>query len=195
LEYEVLQLTFSISFIVSEKYDPTRKEIGLKVSITGFSGFKGAKIRLTAFPSIDKTFSKTGAITFTAIGKPGTNVLEVVDTKTNRVLQQIGSVNSNIFTDGGTGQEITIKHKSRKAAIEFRKVERLKNELIRLDAAPKAKVFFGLNPENEQPIYTKKVDKKGSFEEEITGVISESHEIRVFTGQMTKICTIKPPEP
>jgi hypothetical protein len=192
---KVLQLTYSISFSVSEKHDPTRKEIGLKVSINGFGAFKGAKVRLSAFPTIDKTLSKGGSVTFTKIGKPGTNIIEVIDAKSNRVLQQIGSINSNIFLDGGTGQEIIIKHMKRNAEIVFKKVPKLKNEIVRLDAAPKEKVFFGLNPETGHPIYTKETDKKGNFKEEITGAISEKHEIRVFTGQMTKICTIKPPEP
>ncbi|NHJ47130.1 MAG: hypothetical protein FK733_05010 [Asgard group archaeon] len=188
-------MTCSISFSVSEKYDPTRKEIGLKVAINGFSKFKGARVRFSAFPNIEKTFSKTGSLTFTEIGKPGTNIIEVIDSKTNRVLQQIGSINSNIFIESGTGQEITIKHKTRKAEIETRKVAKIKNELIRLDTLPKIKIFFGLNPETQQPLYTKKVDKKGNFKEEITGAISDIHEIRVYAGQMVPICTIKPPMP
>lgn len=191
----MLQLTYSISFLVSEKHDPTRKEIGLRVSINGFNAFKGAKVRLSAFPTIDKTISKSGSITFAEIGKPGTNIIEVIDAKSNRVLQQIGSINSNIFLEGGTGQEIIIKHKKRTAELVIKKVPKLKNDIIRLDAAPKEKVFFGLNPETNQPIYTKGIDKKGNFSEEITGAISEKHEIRAFTGQMTKICSIKPPEP
>jgi hypothetical protein len=195
LDNEVLRLTYSISFLVSEKYDPTRKEIGLKVSITGFNKFKGAKIRFSAFPNIEKTFSKTGALSFTEIGKPGTNIIEVVDSKSNRVLQQIGSINSNIFLDGGKGQEVIIKHKTRVAHVETRNIGKIKNEPIRVEALPKIKVFFGLNPETEQPLYTKKADKKGNFKEEITGAISDIHEIRVFAGQMVPICTIKPPSP
>ena len=74
-------------------------------------------------------------------------------------------------------------------------VTKLKNEIIRLDASPKISLFFGMSPETNQPVYTKKTDKKGSFKEEITGVLSDKHEIRVFTGQMSKICSIKPPEP
>ena len=77
----------------------------------------------------------------------------------------------------------------------IKKVSKLKNEIIRLEASPKISLFFGLNPETDQPVYTKKTDKKGSFKEEITGVLSDKHEIRVLTGQMSKICSIKPPEP
>ncbi|NHJ85239.1 MAG: hypothetical protein FK734_07240 [Asgard group archaeon] len=187
-------MTYSISFLVTEKYDPTRKEIGLRVSISGFKQYKGAKIRFTAFPSQDAVFSKTGAITFTTIGTPTNNTLEVIETKTNRILQQIGSINSTIFSEGAKGQEIIITHNGKKANIEIKKVPKLKEEIIRLEASPKISLFFGLNPETSQPIYTKKTDKKGSFNEEITGPLEEKHEIRVFTGQMSKICSIKPPE-
>ncbi|MHA1212060.1 MAG: hypothetical protein ACTSSH_06330 [Candidatus Heimdallarchaeota archaeon] len=187
-------MSYKISFLVTEKYDPTRKELGLKVAISGFNKFKGAKVRMAAFPSIDKTFSKTGALSFTEIGKPANNVIEVLDSKTSRVLQQIGSLNSNIFIDSDKGQEIIVSHKNKKAHIEIKKVSALKNELIRLEASPKISVFFGIDPETSKNIYTKKTDKKGSFKEEITGAMSEKHEIRILTGQMVKICSIKPPE-
>ncbi|MGC9780163.1 MAG: hypothetical protein HZR80_13040 [Candidatus Heimdallarchaeota archaeon] len=188
-------MTYLLSFQVTEKYDPTRKEIGLKVSISGFKDFKSAKVKFAAFPPQDKTFSKTGALTFTAIGHPGNNTLEIVDPKKSKVLQLIGSLNGNIFIDGDKGQEIIITHKSKKAQIEFKKVAKLKLEIIRLDASPKISLFFGLNPETNQQIYTKKTDKKGSFKEEITGIMSDKHEVKVLTGQMSKICSIKPPEP
>ena len=103
-------------------------------------------------------------------------------------------MNGNIFSEGGIGQEIKITHKIKTAEIAFNKVPKIKNEVIRLDASPKIPVFFGIEPDTKQPIYTKRVDSKGSFKEEITGVITEKHEIRVFTSQMTKICSIKPPE-
>jgi len=74
-------LAYTITFTVTEKYDPTRKELGLKVSINGFNKYKGAKIRFTAFPPQDKTFSKSGAMTFETIGHPGNNLLEVLDSK------------------------------------------------------------------------------------------------------------------
>lgn len=188
-------LAYKITFLVTDEYDPTRKEIGLKVSISGFKEFKGSTIRFSAFPPQDATFTKTGAMTFADIGKPGFNTLEVIDKKTRMVLQMIGGINSNIFLKGGKNQEITITHMGKKAQIETKKVPELKEEVIRLDASPKIPLFFGLNPENNQPIYTKKVDKKGSFKEEITGSMSEKHEVRAFTGQMTKIVSIKPPEP
>jgi len=188
-------LAYTITFTVTEKYDPTRKELGLKVSINGFRKFKGAKIRFTAFPPQDKTFSKSGAMSFEAIGRPGNNLLEVLDSKTSKVLQFIGSLNGNIFTESEKGQEISISHQTKKAVITTKKVTKLKNEIIRLEASPKISLFFGLSPETNQPVYTKKTDKKGSFKEDITGVLSEKHEIRVLTGQMSKICSIKPPEP
>ena len=188
-------MAYKVVYTVTEKYDPTRKEIGLKVAISGFSKYKGAKIRFAAFPNQEATFSKTGSLTFTAIGKPGNNSLEVIDKKTNKVLQQISAINGNIFTEGGKGQEIAIIHSSKKATISINKVPNLKEEILRLEASPKISLFFGLDPETNQPIYTKKTDKKGSFKEEITGVLSNKHEIRVFTGQMSKICSIKPPEP
>ena len=188
-------MAYTITFTVTEKYDPTRKELGLKVSINGFSKYKGAKIRFTAFPLQDKTFSKSGGMTLETIGRPGNNLLEVIDSKTSKVLQFIGSINGNIFTESDKGQEISISHQTKKAVITFKKVRKLKNEIIRLEASPKISLFFGLNPETEQPVYTKKTDKKGSFKEEITGVLSDKHEIRVLTGQMSKICSIKPPEP
>jgi len=187
-------MPWSISFKVIEKFDPARKELGLRVAIVGFSSFKGAKIRFSAFPSIDKVFTKTGALTFEAIGAPGTNILEVIEQKTGRVLQTIGSINSNIFKEGGINQEIKIAHKGKKGAITINKVAKLKEEIIRLDASPKISLFFGVHPETQQPVYTKKVDKKGNFQEDITGPISEKHEIRVLTGQMVKIASIKPPE-
>lgn len=188
-------MTYSITFLVTEKYDPTRKEIGLKVSVTGFSKFKGAKIRLAAFPAINKTLSKTGAVSFEVTGNPGNNSIEVIDTKTSKILQQIGSVNGNIFIEGGKGQQIKILHKTKKAVIELKGVPKVKNEIIRLEASPKISLFFGMEPETNHPIYTKKTDKKGNFKEEITGVMSDKHEVRVLTGQMMKICSIKPPEP
>ncbi|MCK5045573.1 MAG: hypothetical protein KAS22_03270 [Candidatus Heimdallarchaeota archaeon] len=188
-------MAYTITFAVTEKYDPTRKELGLKVSINGFSKYKGAKIRFTAFPPQDKTFSRSGAITFETIGHPGNNLLEVIDSKTSKVLQVIGSINGNIFSESDKGQEISISHQTKKAVVTIKKVSKLKNEIIRLEASPKISLFFGLNPETEQPVYTKKTDKKGSFKEEITGVLSDKHEIRVLTGQMSKICSIKPPEP
>lgn len=188
-------MAYTISFTVTQKFDPTRKELGLKVSINGFSKYKGAKIRFTAFPPHDKTFSKSGAITFETIGHPGNNLLEVIDSKTSKVLQVIGSINGNIFSESDKGQEISISHQTKKAVVTIKKVSKLKNEIIRLEASPKISLFFGLNPETEQPVYTKKTDKKGSFKEEITGVLSDKHEIRVLTGQMSKICSIKPPEP
>ena len=187
-------MTYKISFQVTEKFDPTRKEIGLKIAISGFNKFKGQKIRLAAFPAQDAVFSKTGSLTVNAIGTPGNNTIEVIDKKSRKVLQQIGSINSNVFTQGDKGQEIIITHKSKKAQIEFKKVKSLKNEILRLDAFPKISLFFGLNEETEQPIYTQKSDKKGSFKGEITGVLSEKHEVRVLTGQMTKIASIRPPE-
>ena len=188
-------MAYTITFTVTEKYDPTRKELGLKVSINGFSKYRGAKIRFTAFPPQDKTFSKSGAMTFEAIGRPGNNFLEVIDSKTSKILQIIGSLNGNILTESDKGQEISISHQTKKAVVRIKKVSKLKNEIIRLEASPKISLFFGLNPETEQPVYTKKTDKKGSFKEEITGVLSDKHEIRVLTGQMSKICSIKPPEP
>ncbi len=188
-------MTYSITFTVTQKYDPTRKELGLRVSINGFSKFKGAKIRFAAFPPQDKTLSKTGGMTFETIGQPGNNTLEVIDSKSSKILQFIGSLNGNIFTESDKGQEITITHQTKKALLTIKKVSKLKNEIIRLEASPKISLFFGLNPETNQPIYTKKTDKNGSFKEEITGVLSDKHEIRVFTGQMSKICSIKPPEP
>lgn len=188
-------MTYSISFLLTEKYDPARKEVGLRVSISGFKDFKGAKIRFTAFPPQDKILTKTGAVTFTAVGHPGNNTLEVVDAKNSKVLQLIGSLNGNVFTEGDKGQEIIITHKSKQAEIEFRKIAKLKDEIIRLDASPKISLFFGLDPETNQQIYTKKTDKKGSFKEAITGVMSDKHEVKVLTGQMNKICSIKPPEP
>ncbi|NHJ32899.1 MAG: hypothetical protein FK732_08555 [Asgard group archaeon] len=188
-------MAYTITFTVAEKYDPTRKELGLKVSINGFNKFRGAKIRFAAFPSQDKTLSKSGAMTFQAIGQPGNNTLEVIDSKSSKVLQFIGSLNGNVFTESDKGQEITISHQTKKAVISIKKVAKLKNEIIRLEASPKISLFFGLNPETNQPVYTKKTDKKGSFKEDITGVLSDKHEVRVFTGQMSKICSIKPPEP
>lgn len=188
-------MAYTITFTVSEKYDPTRKELGLKVSINGFSKYKGAKIRFTAFPPQDKTFSKSGAMTFETIGHPGNNLLEVIDSKSHKVLQVIGSINGNIFSESDKGQEISISHQTKKAIVTIKKVSKLKNEIIRLEASPKISLFFGLNQETNQPVYTKKTDKKGSFKEEITGVLSDKHEIRVLTGQMSKICSIKPPEP
>jgi len=188
-------MTYKISFQVSEKFDPARNEIGLKIAISGFSKYKGQKIRLAAFPAQDAVFSKTGSLTITAIGKPGSNIIDVIDKKTRKVLQQIGSINGNIFTQGDKGQEIIITHKSKIAQIELKKVQSLKNEILRLDASPKISLFFGLDQETKQPIYTLKSDKKGSFKNEITGVLSEKHEVRVLTGQMTKIVSIKPPEP
>ncbi|MHA1504847.1 MAG: hypothetical protein ACTSPT_06620 [Candidatus Heimdallarchaeota archaeon] len=188
-------MTYKISFQVTEKFDPTRKEIGLKIAISGFSKYKGQKIKLAAFPAQDAVFSKTGSLTISAIGTPGgNNSIEVIDKKTRKVLQQIGSINGNIFTQGDKGQEIIITHKSKKAQIEFKKVPSLKNEILRLDASPKISLFFGLNEETNQPIYTRKSDKKGSFKGEITGVLTDKHEVRVLTGQMTKIASIKPPE-
>ncbi len=187
-------MTYNISYLLTEKYDPTRKELGIKVSISGFDKFKGQKVRFSGFPSIDQTFSKTGALTFSMIGTPGNNVIEVLDTKTHRVIQQIGSLNSNIFLEGDKGQEIIISHKSKIANIVFKKVQKLKDELIRLEASPKIPVFFGMDPETNQNLYTKKTDKKGSFDNEINGAITEKHEIRILTGQMNKICSIKPPE-
>ena len=187
-------MAYKIGFLVTEKFDPTRKEIGIKVTINGFSEFKGSKIRFAAFPPLDATFSKTGSLTFTAIGNPGNNVIEVIDKKTSKILQQIGSLNGNIFLDGGKGQEITITHSTKKASIVINKVPSLKEEILRLDASPKISLFFGLNPETNQPIYTKKTDKKGSFKEDITGAMSNKHEVRVLTGQMSKIVSIKPPE-
>lgn len=189
-------MAYTISFTVTEKFDPTRKELGLKVSISGFSKFKGAKIRFAAFPSIDKTLSKSGAMSFETVGRPGmNNTLEVIDSKKSKVLQFIGSINGNIFSESDKGQEITISHQTKKAVVTIKKVSKLKNEIIRLKASPDISLFFGLNPETEQPIYTKKTDKKGSFKEEINGVLSDKHEIRVYTGQMSQICSIKPPEP
>ncbi|MBN1330639.1 MAG: hypothetical protein JXA54_14290 [Candidatus Heimdallarchaeota archaeon] len=188
-------MTYSISYLVTEKYDPTRKELGLKVSITGFDKYKGQRVRFSGYPSTDKVFSKTGALTFTLIGTPGNNIIEVMDIKTNRVIQQIGSLNGNILLEGDKGQEIIISHKSKVAAIVIKKVQRLKDELIRLEASPKIPIFFGIDPDTNQNLYTKKTDKKGSFDNEITGAISEKHEIRILTGQMNKICSIKPPEP
>ena len=188
-------MVYKVSYQVTEKFDPTRNEIGLKVSISGFNQYKGAKIRFAAFPPQDVTFSKNGSLTFTAIGKPGNNTIEAIDKKTSKIIQQISAINSNIFTKGGKGQEIIIKHYSKKAGIEIKKVPSLKDEVLRLEASPKISLFFGLDSESQQPIYTKKTDKKGSFNNEITGVISEKHEIRVFTGQMMKIVSIKPPEP
>ncbi|MHA1124895.1 MAG: hypothetical protein ACTSO7_06765 [Candidatus Heimdallarchaeota archaeon] len=188
-------MTYKISFQVTEKYDPTRKEIGLKIAISGFNKYKGQKIKLAAFPVQDATFSKTGSLSISAIGTPGNNSIEVIDKKTRKVLQQIGSLNGNIFTQGDKGQEIIITHKSKKAHIELKKVPSLKNEILRLDASPKISLFFGLNEETNQPIYTQKSDKKGSFKGDITGVLTEKHEVRVLTGQMTKIASIKPPEP
>lgn len=187
-------MTYKISFQVTEKFDPTRKEIGLKIAISGFSKYKGQKIKLAAFPAQDAVFSKTGALTVTAIGTPGNNTIEVIDKKTRQVLQQIGYINGNIFTQGDKGQEIIITHKLKKAEIQFKKVQSLKNEILRLDASPKISLFFGLNEETNQPVYTQKSDKKGSFKGEITGVLTEKHEVRVLTGQMTKIAAIKPPE-
>jgi hypothetical protein len=188
-------LAYTISFAVTEKFDPTRKELGLKVAISGFGKFKGAKIRFAAFPAQDKTLSKSGAMTFEAIGRPGNNTLEIIDSKSSKVLQFIGSINGNIFSESDKGQEITISHQTKKAVVTIKKVTKLKNEIIRLEASPKISLFFGLNLETDQPVYTKKTDKKGSFKEEITGVLSDKHEIRVLTGQMSKICSIKPPEP
>ena len=188
-------MTYNISYQVTETFDPTRKELGLKITISGFSKFKGEKIRFAAYPAIDKTLSKTGAMSFTAIGTPGNNILEIIDSKTSRVLQQIGSLNGNIFIEGGKGQEIKITHKIRKAIIELKGISKVKNEIIRLEASPKIPLFFGMDPESNQPVYTKKTDKKGNFKEEITGVMSDKHEVRVYTGQMMKICSIKPPEP
>ncbi|HUT81152.1 MAG TPA: hypothetical protein VMZ29_08110 [Candidatus Bathyarchaeia archaeon] len=188
-------MTYSISYLITEKYNPTRKELGLKVSITGFDKYKGQRVRFSGYPSIDKTFSKTGAITFTMIGTPSNNIIEVMDAKTNRVIQQIGSLNGNVFLEGDKGQEIIINHKSKVASITIKKVQKLKDELIRLEASPKIPIFFGIDSETNQNLYTKKTDKKGSFDEQITGVISDKHEIRILTGQMNKICSIKPPEP
>ena len=188
-------MAYKVVYTVTEKYDPTRKEIGLKVAISGFSKYKGAKIRFAAFPNQEATFSKTGSLTFTAIGKPGNNSLEVIDKKTNKVLQQISAINGNIFTEGGKGQEIAIIHSSKKATISINKVPNLKEEILRLEASPKISLFFGLDPETNQPIYTKKTDKKGSCKFDITGPLSEKHEVRVLTGQMSKIVAIKPPEP
>ncbi|MHA1630428.1 MAG: hypothetical protein ACTSXO_05565 [Candidatus Heimdallarchaeota archaeon] len=188
-------MPWSITFKVIEKYDFARKELGLRVAIAGFNAYKGLKIRFSAFPSIEKTFTKTGALTFEAIGTPGTNILEVIEPKSGRIIQAIGSVNSNLFTEGPTNQEIKITHYGQKAAITLTKVPKLKEEFIRLDASPKISLFFGVNPETKQPIYTKKVDKKGNFQETITGPLSEKHEVRVLTGQMVKIVSIKPPEP
>ncbi|MHA1556910.1 MAG: hypothetical protein ACTSPM_08260, partial [Candidatus Heimdallarchaeota archaeon] len=101
-------MAYKVIYTVTEKYDPTRKEIGLKVTISGFGKYKGAKIRFAAFPSQEATFSKTGSLTFTAIGRPSNNSLEVIDKKTNKMLQQISAINGNVFTEGGKGQEITI---------------------------------------------------------------------------------------
>jgi hypothetical protein len=187
-------LTLSVTYLVTEKYDPTRNEIGLKVSTRGFSEFKGAKIRLSGFPPQEKTFSRTGALTFEAMGKPGNNTLEVIDSKTSMVLQQISSINTNLLKKGPKGQEITITHKSRKAEIEIKKVPILKNEYLRIDASPKISLFFGINEETDQPNYTTKLDKKGSITTEISGPMSDKHEIKVLTGQMNQICSIKPPE-
>ncbi|MFW9921658.1 MAG: hypothetical protein ACFFDW_00015 [Candidatus Thorarchaeota archaeon] len=187
-------MVYKISILVTEKFDPTRKEIGLKVTINGFAEFKGEKIKFSAFPPQDVTFTKTGALTFTAIGTPGTNTLEVVEQKTRKIVQQIGFINSNVFLEGGKGQEIIITHNTKNARIEINKVPSLKEEIVRIEASPKISLFFGLNPENNQPIYTKKVDKKGIFNEEITGLLSNKHEVRVLTGQMMKIISIKPPE-
>ena len=188
-------MAYKVVYTVIEKYDPTRKEIGLKVAVSGFGKYKGAKIRFAAFPPQDATFSKTGSLTFTAIGKPGNNYLEVIDKKTNKILQQISSVNGNILTEGGKGQEIAIVHSGKKATVSINKIPTLKEELLRLDASPKISLFFGLEKESNQPIYTKKTDKKGSCKFEITGPMSEKHEVRVLTGQMNKIVSIKPPEP
>ncbi len=188
-------MAYKVIYTVTEKYDPARKEIGLKVAISGFGEYKGAKIRFAEFPAQEATFSKTGSLTFTAIGKPGNNSLEIIDKKTNRMLQQISSVNGNVFTEGGKGQEIVIVHSTKKATITISKVSNLKNELLRLEASPKISLFFGLHPETKQPIYTQKADKKGSCKYDITGTMSEKHEVRVLTGQMSKIVSIKPPEP
>lgn len=188
-------MVYKVIYTVTEKYDPTRKEIGLKVAISGFGKYKGAKIRFAAFPSQESTFSKTGSLTFTAIGKPGNNSIDVIDKKTNKMLQQISAINGNVFTEGGKGQEITIVHSSKKATITINKVTSLKNELLRLDASPKISLFFGLDPETKQPIYSKKADKKGSCKYDITGTMSDKHDVRVLTGQMSKIVSIKPPEP
>lgn len=187
-------MPYKIAYLVTEKFDPTRKEIGIKVTISGYDKYKGAKIRFIAFPPLDAVFSKTGSLTFTAIGKPGNNIIEVIEKKTSKVLQQIASLNGNIFTEGGKGQEIIITHSTKKANIEIKKVPSLKDEILRLDASPKISLFFGLNPETNQPIYTKKVDKKGNFNDDITGTMSDKHEVRVLTGQMSKIVSIKPPE-
>lgn len=188
-------MAYKVIYTVTEKFDPTRKEIGLKVVINGFGKYNGAKIRFTAFPPQEATFSKTGSLTFTAIGKLGNNSLDVIDKKTNKMLQQISVINSNVFTEGGKGQEIIIVHSSKKATISINKVPSLKNELLRLEASPKIPLFFGLNPETKQPIYTQKADKKGSCKFDITGTMSDKHEVRVLTGQMSKIVSIKPPEP
>ncbi|MCK5184257.1 MAG: hypothetical protein KAQ95_08120, partial [Candidatus Heimdallarchaeota archaeon] len=134
-------MAYTITFAVTEKYDPTRKELGLKVSINGFSKYKGAKIRFTAFPPQDKTFSRSGAITFETIGHPGNNLLEVIDSKTSKVLQVIGSINGNIFSESDKGQEISISHQTKKAVVTIKKVSKLKNEIIRLEASPKISLF------------------------------------------------------
>ena len=187
-------MVVSVSYLVTEKYDPTRKEIGLKVTIKGFEKFSGAKIRLSGFPSVDKTFSKTGTLTFTGIGQLANNTIEVIDAKSSKVLQQISSINTNILTKGNKDQEIIIKHKTKSAEIIAKNITALKNEYLRATASPKISLFFGID-ENEKPIYTRKADAKGCLKTEITGQLTDEYEVKILTGQMVVICSIKPPEP
>ncbi|MEA2070253.1 MAG: hypothetical protein U9O98_03090 [Asgard group archaeon] len=186
-------MSYSVTYTVDEKYNLARNEISLRVSIKGFKTFRGKKIRFTAFPPQDKTFTKTGALTFTASGKPGQNSLEIVDPDTSKILQEISSINSKMFLKGDKNQEITIKHNGPTAYVEIKKVPELEETYLRIDAHPQITLFFGMNEETNKPIFTKKTNNKGSIKTEITGKLSFDHEIKILTAQNNKICSINPP--